>query len=325
MGEDIRMMDRTEILIAIGLFFVFVILAFVLARFITKKLSQYADKTETTADDVIIDRIRLPIYISIILIGIRLAVIRVSELAAYLTVLDKTFYIVWMISGGFLAYELTSLAIHFFGERLEIPKTASHALRNFSRWIFLMLIVFGISKITGIDLGGIIPTLMLILGTLIFLSFAAWSMLGNVTAGFVIMIWRPFEIGHIVEIMPDGYTGEIINVNLMFTSIKTDIGARLSIPNAIILQKVVRNQMRDGKQIFEMRYPIEITNLKSMKQKLIKALEVTEGISKTPTSIIEIQDVDGENIILKLIGYIDVPSKRSEILSNFRENLIKQG
>ena len=82
-------MDRTEILIAIGLFFVFVILAFVLARFITKKLSQYADKTETTADDVIIDRIRLPIYISIILIGIRLAVIRVSELAAYLTVLDK--------------------------------------------------------------------------------------------------------------------------------------------------------------------------------------------------------------------------------------------
>ena len=62
-----------------------------------------------------------------------------------------------------------------------------------------------------------------------------------------------------------------------------------------------------------------------MKQKLIKALEVTEGISKTPTSIIEIQDVDGENIILKVIGYIDVPSKRSEILSNFRENLIKQG
>ena len=74
-----------------------------------------------------------------------------------------------------------------------------------------------------------------------------------------------------------------------------------------------------------MRYPIEVTNLKSMKQKLIKALEATEGISKTPTSIIEIQDVDGDNIILKLIGYIDVPSKRSEILSNFRENLIKQG
>ena len=189
----------------------------------------------------------------------------------------------------------------------------------------MILIIFGVSRITGIDLGGVIPTLMLILGTLIFLSFAAWSMLGNVTAGFVIMIWRPFEIGHIVEIMPDGYTGEIINVNLMFTSIKTDIGARLSIPNAIILQKVVRNQMREDKQIFEMRYPIKITDLKSMRQKLMKSLEVTEGISKTSPSIIEIQDVDGDNIILKLIGYIDVPSKRSEILSNFRENLIKQG
>ena len=57
----------------------------------------------------------------------------------------------------------------------------------------------------------------------------------------------------------------------------------------------------------------------------MKSVEVTEGISKTSPSIIEIQDVDGENIILKVIGYIDVPSKRSEILSNFRENLIKQG
>jgi small-conductance mechanosensitive channel len=65
-------------------------------------------------------------------------------------------------------------------------------------------------------------------------------MVSNITASFFITIWRPFHLGHTIELLPENLKGRVIGRNMMFTVVRKQNGTLLQVPNNLFFQKMFR-------------------------------------------------------------------------------------
>lgn len=104
-------------------------------------------------------------------------------------------------------------------------------------WVVTFLLAL---NLWGVGVSGIWTSLVGAL-TLIGVGFlAVWAMVSNFTASVFITIWRPFQTGSSVELVPDGQKGEVVHRNMMFTVLREAEGSMLYIPNNLFFQKVFR-------------------------------------------------------------------------------------
>jgi small-conductance mechanosensitive channel len=104
-------------------------------------------------------------------------------------------------------------------------------------WVFTILIIL---NVWGIGLGGIWAVGVSAI-TIIGVGFiATWAIISNFTASFFLVLWRPFYLGQIVEILPENLKGRVIGRNLMFTTLYEESGSVLQIPNNLFFQKIFR-------------------------------------------------------------------------------------
>lgn len=311
-------------LVAAGITFASsIVVAYVVRKVVKKYLLGYAARTKTTVDDVIVGTLNLPIYLSITLVGANLALRNINTLQPLLSIIDRGFFVLWTLVGGYLTYRVVQFVLITIAERSKIPPTPIHSIRNATRWIIMIVVGVILVGISGADTSGIIPTLLLVLGSIIFLSFAAWSILANVVGGFVIMIWRPFKIGDIIKIEPDGYTGEVVDVNLMFSQLKSKNEEIINIPNTLVLQKFVKNLSTLGIHMLQFEYQ-EDTSVprRKMETTLLEAAMSTPGILEKPEPRVSVKEVRDGKVTYELTGYSKEILKLDEIDSTLRINIL---
>lgn len=80
--------------------------------------------------------------------------------------------------------------------------------------------------------------------TLVAVGFVAmWSVLSHATCAVVMMLARPFDIGDKLE-FPEtpNIRGEVVDFTLIYTSLRTDTGDLIQIPNNTFFQRIVKRQ-----------------------------------------------------------------------------------
>ena len=103
------------------------------------------------------------------------------------------------------------------------------------RYILLFLFVVIILIMFGMDLSKLFATLGV---TTLLLGMVLKDVVSNLLGGFVIFIYRPFQIGDVIEI--SGYKGSIISVNLRYTRMKSmDKKNEFMVPNSKLLQSIL--------------------------------------------------------------------------------------
>jgi len=102
------------------------------------------------------------------------------------------------------------------------------------------LTIFIVLDVWGIALGGVWAVVVSAI-TLVGVGFiATWAMISNFTASFFLVLWRPFHVGQIVEMLPENLKGRVIDRSLMFTTLSEESGSVLQIPNNLFFQKIFR-------------------------------------------------------------------------------------
>ena len=139
--------------------------------------------------------------------------------------------------------------------RLLTRSAISRALRKFNfsyqrRRVTIKLInllvgtlsLFIITSIWGVekeDLFLFISSVVTVLGIAF---FAQWSLLSNISAGLILFFNHPMKLGDTIKVLDKEYPieGEIKDIGYYFVHIETVHGERLTIPNSLLLQKVVQ-------------------------------------------------------------------------------------
>jgi small-conductance mechanosensitive channel len=131
-------------------------------------------------------------------------------------------------------------ALHRLQAAGTLAALPARMMRRAVQWAALLLVVLGITSLFPQKVGDLWKTVAAVFAVVGVVFVASWSSVSNVTAGFIILIWRPFRIGDRVQIMPDGPAGEVLDINTMFTMLRADDGSRFAVPNNHFLQYATR-------------------------------------------------------------------------------------
>ena len=126
----------------------------------------------------------------------------------------------------------------FAQRRLGLPK-------GVTRWLVISVVAVAALLTIGIDLEGLWSNLVGALSLVAIGFVAMWSILSHMLASILIVIFRPFEVGDRVQIVGDDpVVGEVMDLNPVYTTLRTEDGGTLQVPNNLFFQKAVKRQAR---------------------------------------------------------------------------------
>lgn len=156
-------------------------------------------------------------------------------------------------------------------------------ISSIARVVIIIGLLFALAQL-GISLAPILAGLG-VAGFII--GFALQDTLGNFAAGMMILVYRPYDVGDIVEVA-GGVFGKVKSMNLVSTTILTFDNQTLVIPNSKIWGDVIKNvtaqRIRRVDLVFGVSYSDDIEKTEAILQELLdkhpKVLSKPESVVK---------------------------------------------
>ena len=136
----------------------------------------------------------------------------------------------WVIAGW--ARRMTRRVL----EKAEFDSTLTRFFSSMVRWVILLLAVIATLSIFGIETA----SFAVVLGSIgLALGMAFSGSLGNMAAGVMLLVFRPFKVGDVVNAA--GVTAKVEGIELFTTVLDTPDNRRLIVPNGAIFGSTIEN------------------------------------------------------------------------------------
>jgi small conductance mechanosensitive channel len=107
---------------------------------------------------------------------------------------------------------------------------------NIVKYVIIIVVVLAVLNRFGVQTASLIA---LIGAAGLAIGLAMQGTLSNVAAGVMLLIFRPFRIGHYIE--AGGQAGTVHDLGLFLTELNTPDNVRISVPNASIWGSAIKN------------------------------------------------------------------------------------
>jgi small conductance mechanosensitive channel len=128
------------------------------------------------------------------------------------------------------------------------------------------------------------------------LGFAFQDLTANFISGIFMTVKRPFEVGHQIE--TNGFVGNVEEINLRSTLLRTLDGLHVILPNKEIFQKPIINHSLTPERRAEISFNIPAANENTLKieQLVARSLEGMEDLAGDQKPSIFFTTIDGANL-----------------------------
>lgn len=233
-----------EILVSVLIFAFFWILSKVVRWFLTSIAPRFTSITSTDLDDRILQRVTPPVSLLVVMTGLYFAV-------GYLALPQKVHL---AVSGGVfvvnvailtnVAYRCSDELLKWYANRLAqrhgegLDRQVVPVLEKLITIFLISMALIIVLKHFNYDILSLVTALGV--GSLA-VGMAAKDTLANMISGFTLIIDRPFRIGDRIQ-LKDGNWGDVSDIGLRTTKIKTVDNTLLIIPNSDLCNTTVINQ-----------------------------------------------------------------------------------
>jgi small-conductance mechanosensitive channel len=128
---------------------------------------------------------------------------------------------------------LTSLEKHHY-----LPAPLMATMRRIVFWLLLAASILLVLQVFGV-LRSVVAAVTGVLALVSIGFVAVWSVLSNTLCSLILMITRPFRMGDTIAFPPDDFRGRVVNFNLLFTTMETEDGLLLQVPNTTFFQRPI--------------------------------------------------------------------------------------
>jgi small conductance mechanosensitive channel len=163
--------------------------------------------------------------------------------------------------------------------RLPIDLTLKPLISSLARYGILILTLLLVVQQFGVQT----TSLIAVLGAAgLAIGLALQGTLSNVASGVMLLVLRPFRVGHFVEVA-GGRQGTVREIGLFTTLIITRDGVYVSIPNSAIFGAVVVNFTRERLRRVTFLVPVDRANdLDKAREVIVNTLGALDGVMKEP-------------------------------------------
>jgi len=236
--------------VEIGISLLIVVVVAVLGRWfvrflLDKPVRRLVSRTNTSLDDAILDVARLPLYLLALVFAVNIAYQRLDFIPeAWDGWTGSLFYVLYLMVGFVFAWGFVHNFFLWYGREMA-EKTETdlddQLMPFFRRIAMILLWVIGLITLLGhfdVDISAMVTTLGI--GSLA-IALAAQAALSDSISGFLIMIDRPFRIGDRIEIQDLDTWGDVVDIGLRSSRIRTRDNRMVIIPNSVISKSLVVN------------------------------------------------------------------------------------
>lgn len=227
-----------------------------------------------------------------------------------------------VIGGTIAVYFIIRFFIGKSADSLNLDKGQLKGIYSITKLVLIVLaitiIVFHFSSLSGIAASAISVSAGTIIG------FSSRNTIGNAIAGILLLSSRPFKIGDRIKTeQSDELLGDVIEISLLYTKIKTVRNELVTIPNQTLLQNQIVNY--SGMNLLATSVEVSITyqnNRKVVESLLIDSAKNTEGIiSENPAPYVQIKRFDNYAAIYEVRAYTNKANEYLRIQSEIRKNI----
>jgi small conductance mechanosensitive channel len=179
-------------------------------------------------------------------------------------------------------------------------------------------------SIIGINVG---PVLALIGAAGLVIGLALQSTLSNFASGMLILIYRPFDVGEVIEI--DGIVGTVDSMTLLSTAIKTFDNQHLIVPNNNVWGTTIINVTGSKTRRVDLVFGIGYSDDMDKAQAIIEdVLSRNEMVLEKPEALVKVHELADSSVNficrpwVKTTDYWDV---YWDITREVKEQFDKQG
>ena len=300
-----------EVIILKRLFIVFIyaILAKGADIFTDRVLKILAAKTKITFDDKLINFLHVPICWTVFWIGVLHALSIQSLLEPWETVLpqiaESMILIIWLFAMIRIFNWMTEYYMSRAHERGKIGKDLFMLLKNVIRIIVLVAGLLWLLGIWQVDLTPFFASAG-IAG--IAVALAAKDTLANFFGGISIFMDRTYKVGEYI-ILDSGERGEVVEIGIRSTRIKTRDDVIVNIPNSIMANSKIINESAPIPR-FRIRVPVGVaygSNLEKVEEILLAVTNANENIEKYPEPRVRLRTFADSSVNFQLLCWVKDP------------------
>jgi small conductance mechanosensitive channel len=187
-------------------------------------------------------------------------------------------------------------------EKARVDPTLVSFFGNIFYYLFLAIIVVAALNNLGIPTTSIVA---IIGAATLAIGLALQDSLGNLAAGVVIIILRPYRIGDYIE--TSSATGYVTEIQLFHTLLTTRDNKSVLVPNSDVLDNNIVNYSRTELIRLELVYGISYgDDLLKAKRILREIVEADERVAKDPIPEVAVKELGDSSVNFAVRPYVRV-------------------
>jgi MscS family membrane protein len=269
----------------LALSLVVVLLGYLIGTWLIRRvLPRVVRHTATELDDHLLQSIGPDLRWLVVILILDFATRRLSFASPALkALLSDAYFVLGLAMGMRILWRLIGLADEWYRERLareerlEQLEPVMTLLVRLGRVVLAVILIAVLLNHFGVDVTAFAAALGL--GGLA-ISLAAKDTIADAIAGFIILVDRPFRIGDRIEIQGVGTWGDVTDIGLRTTRIRTRDNRMVIVPNSVIgSNQVINYSYPDPRYRIQTHVGVAYgTDIETARQVIVEAVRQVEGV-----------------------------------------------
>jgi len=308
--EFVQTINNNLLLKQILIMVVYILMAKVADLLIDRVLKKLADRTELDIDNYLIDILHTPICWSIFWFGVLHVLVIRSMKPPWESVLPaaakSAILVFWIIAFIRVFNKLVEERKAKVLLRGKIGDDLFLLLKNIIRVVVFVAGILWLLAIWKLDLTPLFASAGIV-G--IAVALAAKDTLANFFGGISIFADKTFKVGDYI-ILDNNERGEVVEIGIRSTRIKTRDDILITIPNSILASSKIINESAPVPR-FRIRVPVGVsygTDLDKVEEILLRVAKANENVVPEPEPRVRLRRFGESSVDFELLCWVDDPS-----------------
>lgn len=200
---------------------------------------------------------------------------------------------------GFWIIRRISKVVDRLMEKKEVSLSLRKFLGSLVSILLKVMLLISVAQMVGIQTTSFIA----VLGALgLAIGMALQGTLANFAGGVMILLFKPFKVGDLIE--SQGHLGTVKEIHIFVTILLSPENKTIIIPNAAVSNNDIVNYTTEGVIRVDMLFGISYeSNIKDAKDILLKIIESHPKVLKTPAPFVGVIELADSSVNLAVRPY----------------------
>jgi len=270
-----------------------------------KVFLRWTAKTKTDLDDLIVEKVKKPLFFLILVYGLRFAVLNLYYTEGMTKFLNSLMAVVFV----FILVRAVDVTIEVWAKAMahrtksKLDDVLLPLFHKASKVIFIIVGLMWLLDIWGISItpylagAGIIGLVM---------GFALQDSLKNVFGGVTLLLDKTYQIGDKIK-LESGELGEVMDVGLRSTKLRTYDNELIYVPNGYMANSRVQNYTRPSAKLrVNVDFGVEYgTSVGTVQKTVLGAIKKMKEIMADPAPEVIFREMDDSSLAFRARFWIE--------------------